>query len=122
VTDSTLPTVEEMSEQLQDALVDADQWLWEPTWKLNQEFPAVDLADKVNLMRQVILSLTLQGTVELWRGQWPAGPVAPLSKEEMGKILAQDTPWHDPEQAELLVVIEAAGPSYNPVYAPPKTP
>ncbi|MDP9074478.1 MAG: hypothetical protein M3N98_09960 [Actinomycetota bacterium] len=106
--DSPLPSVEQLSEQYLDSLADGDQWMWELAWKLNEEFPAVELAEKVALARQVVIGLTIKGSTELWRGQWPAGPVAPVSREEMAKIMAEDAPWHDPEHAEILVVVEVA--------------
>ena len=112
--ESLLPSVEQMSERFTEKLQTAgDQWLWEMVWSLNKEFPAVEVGAKVVLARQVVLALTLKAGIELWRGNWPTGPVAPLSQEEMARILAEDAPWHDPEQSDLLVVVQKAVPGVS---------
>jgi hypothetical protein len=100
-----------MSERLVATLRSSgDQWLWEMVWRLNDEFPALEVGTKVALVRQAVLGLTLKAGIELWRGQWPTGPVAPLSQEEMARILAEDAPWHDPENSDLLIVVQVAEP------------
>jgi hypothetical protein len=110
VTETALPSVDVLSARLLDILrQDGDQWLWEIVWALDREFPDVAVDEKVARAREVVVALTLQGRIELWRGQWPAGPVAPLSPEERAQVLTAVAPWHDPEAAGLHVVIEAAG-------------
>lgn len=110
MTESPLPSPEEVSSRLLETLrTDGDQWLWEMVWGLNREFPSVPVEEKVALARQVVMALTLQAKIELWRGQWPTGPVSPLTQQEMAHVLAASAPWHDPESADLMVVIEAAG-------------
>jgi hypothetical protein len=85
-----------------------DQWLWEPVWTLNPEHPEAAEAEKVALVRQVVLGLAEQNRVTLWRGQWPDGIVEPLSDEGRERIATEVPPWNIPECTDQLVIIQIA--------------
>ena len=74
---------------------------------LNTLAPAAPLDEKIRLARHVVSSLL--GNYDLWRGELPGGPVALLTEEEMQTLARDDTPWHDPEHATLLVWIREEG-------------
>ena len=45
----------------------------------------------------------LMGQYELWRGEWPGGPVTRLTERETQALASDDVAWHDPEHATLVV-------------------
>ena len=47
----------------------------------------------------------LMGQYELWRGEWPGGPVTRLTERETQALASDDVAWHDPEHATLVVWI-----------------
>jgi hypothetical protein len=103
---SELPTSSEIAERLLDDLrYEDDQWLWEIVWRLNAKFPLVELADKVSLAQEVTWQLFNDGKVRLLRGNWPEGAVGPLDDAGLKAIREQTLPWHDPEHAEILVLL-----------------
>ena len=77
---------------------------------MNTLVPAAPLDEKIGLARHAVSSLL--GHHVLWRGAWPGGPVALLTENEKRTLAHDDTPWHDPEHATLLVWIceEGAAP------------
>jgi hypothetical protein len=90
---------------LEDLKYEDDQWLWEIVWKLNADFPQVELADKVSLAQEVTWQLFNEGQIRFLIGQWPEGAVGPLDNEGLEMIREQTLPWHDPEHAEILVLL-----------------
>jgi hypothetical protein len=117
-----LPTSDAVKADLVEALThEDDQWLWEPVWRLNTEYPDTPRAAQVGnfsdhlwgvsgdrrqgLVCEVVLGLESQHRVTLWQGQWPSGPTQPLSGENHQRILSEDAPWVDPEGTDLLVII-----------------
>ena len=46
---------------------------------------------------------------DLWRGEWPGGPVALLTEAEMRTLATEDACWHDPATASLLVWLRHVG-------------
>jgi hypothetical protein len=84
-----------------------DLALWEIVWTLNTLAPAAPLDEKIRLARRAVRVLV--GQYDLWRGEWPAGPVAPLTESETQTLAHDDAPWHDPEHATLLVWIREEG-------------
>ena len=98
---AALPSPERLVFLLTDELESDDYPLWEFVWNLNTMAPSAPLADKIRLARRAVSLLV--GQYDLWRGDWPGGPVVRLTESEM-QILANDVePWHDPEHATLLV-------------------
>jgi hypothetical protein len=103
---SELPSSSAIAARLiEDLKYEDDQWLWEIVWRLNGEFPGVDIADKVSLAQEVTWQLFNDGKIEFLRGQWPDGAVGPLDEEGLRMIREQTQPWHDPEEAEILVLL-----------------
>jgi hypothetical protein len=99
-----LPSVLE-GRLLEDLIFEDDQWLWEIVWRLNADFPQVDIAEKVSLAKEVTWKLFEEGQVVLLRGQWPSGPTRALEEKELDMLREQTLPWLDPEHSEILVVI-----------------
>lgn len=104
-----LPSVERLAYLISGDLQDDDLGLWEVVWTLNQLAPSAPLDEKIRLSRRTVSSLA--GHYDLWRGDWPSGPVAILTEEEKETLAREDAPWHDPEQATLLVWIREEGAS-----------
>ena len=104
---SDLPSVDRLIDLLSVDLQSDDVPLWEIVWNLNTLAPAAPLDAKIRLARRAVGELV--GRYELWRGEWPAGPVAPLTESEQQAIAHDDAPWHDPEHTTLLVWIRDAG-------------
>jgi hypothetical protein len=100
---SNLPSVDQLVYLISGDLQDDDIGLWEVVWTLNTLAPAAPLDEKVRLARYAVSRLL--GHYALWRGDWPGGPVAPLTEEEKQTLAHYDAPWHDPERATLLVWI-----------------
>jgi len=98
---SPLPSVERLMFILADDLERDDLPIWEIVWTLNTLAPSAPLADKIRLARRAVSLLV--GQYELWRGEWPSGPVAKLGDNEAQVLADDDLPWHDPEHAPLLV-------------------
>ena len=69
--------------------------------------PPAPLDEKIRRARHAVSSLL--GHNDLWRGDWPGGPIAFLTEDEMGLLAHDDVPWHDPEHATLLVWIREEG-------------
>lgn len=110
VTDASaeLPSVDRLVYLIEgDLLQDDDIGLWEIVWTLNRLAPAATVAEKVRLARRAVSRLV--GRCELWRGEWPGGPVALLTEDERNTLAHEDTPWHDPEHATLLVWVREEG-------------
>ena len=102
VPDSTgLPSPERLIFLLTDLLESDDFPLWEFVWSLNTMAPSAPLADKIRLARRAVSLLV--GQYDLWRGEWPGGPVARLTESEAQALAEDDGAWHDPEHATLLV-------------------
>jgi hypothetical protein len=102
-----LPSVDRLAYLISGDLQSDDVGLWEVVWTLNTLAPAAPLDEKIRLARHAVSSLS--GHHGLWRGEWPGGPVALLTEGEMQKLAHDDTPWHDPEHATLLVWIREEG-------------
>jgi hypothetical protein len=102
-----LPSVDRLVYLLSADLEADDLGLWEVVWSLNTLAPAAPLDEKIRLARHAVSRLV--GNHDLWRGEWPGGPVALLTEEEKHALAHDDTPWHDPEHARLLVWIREQG-------------
>jgi hypothetical protein len=89
-----------------DDLESDDFPLWEVVWNLNTLAPEAPLADKIRLARRAVSLLV--GQYQLWRGEWPRGPLAPLTESDSRVLAEEDGPWHDPENATLLVWLRQA--------------
>lgn len=100
-----LPSPERLAFLLARDLEDDDVPLWEVVWTINTMAPSASLAEKIKLARRAVRHLSDQ--YELWRGEWPHGPVAPLTETEASVMADDDACWHDPENATLLVWIHA---------------
>lgn len=105
---SILPSVDRLTYLVSGDLQSDDVPLWEIVWTLNTLAPAVPLDEKIRLARRAVRELV--GIYDLWRGEWPAGPVALLTEGEKHVIAHDDAPWHDPEHATLLVWFAKRGP------------
>jgi hypothetical protein len=104
---SDLPSVDRLAFLVSGELQDDDVGLWEVVWRLNTLAPAAPLGEKILLARHAVSSLL--GHNHLWRGDWHGGPVALLTEDEMQILAHDDAPWHDPENATLLVWIREEG-------------
>ena len=104
---SDLPSVERLAHLLSGDLQSDDLGLWEIVWTLNTLAPSAPLNEKIRLARHAVSSLL--GHCDLWRGEWPGGPVALLTEDERRTLAHDDAPWHDPEHAPLLVWIREEG-------------
>jgi hypothetical protein len=102
-----LPSVDRLTFLLSGDLQDDDLGLWEVVWTLNTLAPAAPLDEKIRLARRAVSRLL--GQYDLWRGDWPGGPVALLTEDENRTLAHEDAPWHDPENATLLVWIREEG-------------
>jgi len=102
-----LPSVDRLAYLVSADLQAGDLALWEIVWTLNSLAPEAPLEEKIRLARRAVSQLV--GHYELWRGEWPAGPVAPLTEREKQTLAHDDAPWHDPEHATLLVWIREEG-------------
>ncbi len=105
--DSSLPSLDRLVYLMSAELQSDDLGLWEIVWHLNTLAPEAPLDEKVRLARRTVS--VLMGQYDLWRGEWPAGPMAPLSESEKLALAHDDVPWHDPEQASLLVWLRDEG-------------
>lgn len=103
----TLPSLDRLVYLLSGDLQSDDLPLWEIVWTLNTLAPTAALEDKIRLARRA--ASVLVGQHDLWRGEWPGGPVAPLTQSETEALASEDTPWYDPERATLLVWIREEG-------------
>ena len=103
----TLPSLDRLVYLLSGDLQSDDLPLWEIVWTLNTLAPTAALEDKIRLARRA--ASVLVGQYDLWRGEWPGGPVAPLTHSETETLASEDTPWYDPERATLLVWIREEG-------------
>jgi hypothetical protein len=81
--------------------------LWESVWTLNTFAPKAPLDEKIRLARRAVAVLV--GHHDLWRGEWPGGPVARLTESETQTLANDDAAWHDPENATLLVWLREEG-------------
>ena len=106
---SDLPSVDRLIELLSIDLQSDDVPLWEVVWTLNTLAPAAPLDEKIRLARRVVARL--MSHTELWRGEWPGGPVAPVTESEVQALAHDDAPWHDPEHATLLVWLRDTDPA-----------
>ena len=100
---SQLPSLDRLVYLMSAELEEDDLGLWEVVWHLNTTAPAAPLEEKVQLARRAVS--VLMGQHDLWRGEWPGGPVTPLSERETQALASDDAAWHDPEHATLLVWI-----------------
>ncbi len=107
VSASDLPSPERLVFMLADDLQEDDFPLWEFVWHLNSQTPAAPLADKIRLARRALPLLSDE--YELWRGEWPGGPVARVTETEMRQMATDDACWHDPQTASLLVWLRPFG-------------
>lgn len=103
---AALPSPERLVFLLTDEMESDDFPIWEFVWTLNTMAPSASLTDKIRLARHAV-SLVV-GQYDLWRGDWPGGPVTPLTESEMQTLANNDEPWHDPERATLLVWLRQA--------------
>jgi hypothetical protein len=51
----------------------------------------------------------LVGQYDLWRGEWPTGPVVRLTERETQTLAHDDAAWHDPENAACSSGSEGRG-------------
>lgn len=102
-----LPSLDRLTYLVSADLQSDDVPLWEIVWTLNALAPDAPLDEKVRLARSVVGALT--GQYDLWRGEWPTGPVALLTEAEKRTLAHDDASWHDPEHASLLVWIREEG-------------
>lgn len=103
----TLPSLDRLVFLLSGNLQSDDLPLWEIVWTLNTLAPTAALEDKIGLARRA--ASVLVGQYDLWRGEWPGGPVAPLTSSETEILVSEDAPWYDPDRATLLVWIREEG-------------
>lgn len=104
---SALPSLDRLVYLLSGDLQSDDLPLWEIVWTLNTLAPTAALEDKIHLARRA--TAVLVGQYDLWRGEWPGGPIAPLTQSETERLASEETPWYDPERATLLVWIREEG-------------
>lgn len=105
---AALPSLDRLVYLIGVDLEDDDVGLWEVVWTLNSIAPTAPLDEKVRLARRAVSVLV--GQYELWRGERPTGrPVARLTDSETQTLAGDDTPWHDPEHATLLVWLREDG-------------
>lgn len=102
-----LPSPERLAFLLAGDLQEDDVPLWEVVWRLNSMAPDAALPDKLRLARRAVSMLADE--YEFWRGDWPGGPVAPTSEQQVTLLATDDAAWHDPEQAALLVWLRPVG-------------
>lgn len=79
--------------------------MWEVVWALTGHGVGGRLPDKIQLARAVVLDLVNSGDVELWRIDWPRSTAVPLEPTDARRLAAEDAPWFDPENCDLLVEI-----------------
>jgi len=103
-----LPSVDALILDMTDSLQSDDLPLWEFVWRLNAMCPDAPTSDKVRLSRQAVTQLLGQ-EYELWRGEWPTGPVAPLTERETRDLADNEAAWSDPLSASVLVWLRATG-------------
>jgi hypothetical protein len=111
-TNSSLPSLDRLTYLLSGDLQSDDLPLWEIVWTLNTLAPGAPLDEKIRLARRAVSVLV--GQHDLWRGEWPTGPVAPLTEHERQALADDDAAWHDPEHATLLVWLREEGSSAGP--------
>ena len=104
---SNLPSVDRLIYLVSADLPSDDVPLWEIVWTCNTLAPDAPLDEKIRLARRAVE--TLVGQNDLWRGEWPTGPVARLTESETQTLAHDDAPWHDPKHATLLVWIREEG-------------
>lgn len=92
---------------LADVIQEDDFPIWEFVWHLNRMAPAAPLGDKIRVARRAMRSF--MDEYELWRGEWPSGPVAPMTEVEIEAMAGDEACWHDPQNASLLVWLRAVG-------------
>ena len=97
------PSIDRLTYLLSDDLHSDDLGLWEVVWTLNTVAPEAPLDEKIRLARSAVSRLP--GQYDLWRGDWPGGPVALLTEDEKRALAHDHALWHDPEHATLLVWI-----------------
>jgi hypothetical protein len=102
---SGLPSPERLAYLLSNDLQSGDVPLWALVRHLDGLAPAASLSDKIRLAQRT-LPLLLQEH-DLWRGKSPGGPVAPMTEAEISAMSNDDTSWHDPEKASILVWLRA---------------
>ena len=83
---SDLPSVDRLAYLISGDLQDDDLGLWEVVWRLNTLAPAASLDEKIRLARHAVSSLL--GHNDLWRGDWPGGPIALLTEDPRKRTLA----------------------------------
>jgi hypothetical protein len=103
-----LPSADALILQLSDLLETDDVPLWEFVWHLNATHHEAPMLDKIRRARRTVRQ-RLGQEYELWRGEWPAGPMAPLTETEVRALATDDAAWSDPESASLLVWVRATG-------------
>lgn len=104
---SSLPSLDRLVYLMSAELQDDDLPLWEIVWHLNRLAPSASLDDKIRLSRRAVSVLV--GHNDLWRGEWPGGPLAPLTQSETQTLASDEAAWHDPEHATLLVWLREEG-------------
>ena len=104
---SGLPSADRLAYLISEDLQSDDLGLWEIVWTLNTLAPEAALDEKIRLARRAVSVLV--GQYDLWRGEWPTGPVAPLTEREKQTLARDDAPWFDPEHAALLVWLRDEG-------------
>jgi hypothetical protein len=98
---SPLPSPERLAYLVTGDLEEDDIGLWEIVWRLNGSHPAVSLPDKVRLARQAV-SLLGDHTV-LWLGDPLEPDSRPLSSTELNALADDESAWHDPNNATMVV-------------------
>jgi len=102
-----VPSLDRLTYLLSGDLQSDDLPLWEIVWTLNTLAPEAPLDQKIRLARRAVSQLV--GQYDLWRGEWPTGPVVPLTESETRILATDDAAWHDPEHATLLVWLREKG-------------
>ena len=103
-----LPSVDALILDVTDALESDDVPIWEFVWRLNAMCPDAQTPDKIRLARRAVTQLLGQ-EYGLWRGEWPSGPVAPLTERDVRQLADDDAAWTDPDSASVLVWLRATG-------------
>ena len=104
---ATPPSLDRLVYLTSADLQDDDLGLREVVCILSSLAPAAPLDERIRLARRAVSVLV--GQYDLWRGEWPTGPVARVTDSEMQTLAHDDTPWHDPEQATLLAWLREEG-------------
>ena len=83
-----------------------DLGLWELTWMAANRSGVV-ASSHVSWARASISDLVARGVVHLAVTSWPSmTPERELAPPDWRALAASDAPWHDPQQASILVLVQ----------------